>query len=93
MLAELTVFVVFGIVIGAVGRLMVVGGPTDGTGPWIGRGVLGALFGGLLGQAAGGFAPGATPAVLASFVGAIVFVALHFAKSWWASPQSGRFDA
>ena len=85
MLLAFVLFVVFGIVIGSVGRLMVVGGPSDRAATWIGRGFLGALFGGALGWAAGARAPNAvTDAVLASYVGAIVFVTLHFAKSWWS---------
>jgi uncharacterized membrane protein YeaQ/YmgE (transglycosylase-associated protein family) len=82
MLLELVVFVVLGIVIGAVGSITVVGVPRDATRHWIATGVSGALFGGFLGLVAGARAPDPTTgAVLASFVGAIVFLALRRARA------------
>ena len=82
MFGELVVFVVIGTVIGAVGRLMVVGGFGDRAAPWIGHGILGALVGGALGHLAGARAPdAATGALLASYVTAIVFVTVHWART------------
>jgi uncharacterized membrane protein YeaQ/YmgE (transglycosylase-associated protein family) len=89
MLVELVLFVVFGIVVGAIGRFMVVVGSGEPRGSWIGPGVLGAVLSGVAAYAAGARAPDAeTGAMLASFVGAIVFVTLHFARSWWRSSVS-----
>jgi hypothetical protein len=65
-----------GFVVGAIGRLMVVGGASDRTGPWVASGVIGAVLGGLLGYAAGARAPDAgTGALLAAYVGAIALAA------------------
>jgi uncharacterized membrane protein YeaQ/YmgE (transglycosylase-associated protein family) len=89
MLLELVLFVVLGSVVGSIGRFMVVGGWGARAAPWMRLGVLGALFGGILARVAGARAPDpATGAVLASFVGAVVFVALHFARSWWPEPRA-----
>jgi uncharacterized membrane protein YeaQ/YmgE (transglycosylase-associated protein family) len=83
MFSELVVFAVFGVVIGAVGRLLVVGDSPSGVGSWIAHGVLGAFLGGALGLVGGARAPdAATGACLASYVGAIGAVALHHARVW-----------
>jgi uncharacterized membrane protein YeaQ/YmgE (transglycosylase-associated protein family) len=89
LLVELVVSVVFGIVIGAIGRLLVVGASQDRAAPWIRRGLLGALLGGLIGRVAGVRAPdAATGAFLASYVGAIVSVTLYHARAMYRSAPS-----
>jgi uncharacterized membrane protein YeaQ/YmgE (transglycosylase-associated protein family) len=80
-LGQLLLFVILGFVVGAIGRLTVVGGENERVAPWIENGVVGAVLGGLGGHVAGARAPDAgTGALLAAFVGAIVLSVLAWSQ-------------
>lgn len=72
-------FLIFGLVVGALARLIV---PGKEPGGWLVSmllGVTGALLGGFLGRAAGLYRAGEAPGFLMSLLGAIVVVAIYHA--------------
>jgi uncharacterized membrane protein YeaQ/YmgE (transglycosylase-associated protein family) len=78
---QVLLYLILGTVIGALARLVVLGGVKRPPSRWIASGVIGALIGGVVGRvAAAGAADPDTVSLLGSFVGAVVGVDIYRIK-------------
>jgi uncharacterized membrane protein YeaQ/YmgE (transglycosylase-associated protein family) len=74
---DLLLFLIFGLVVGALARLIVPGKEPGGWVVSMALGVAGAFAGGLLGRAAGWYREGESAGFIVSLIGAIVLVAAY----------------
>ena len=70
-------WIVFGLVVGAIAKLLMPGRDPGGWIVTILLGIAGALLGGWVGQAAGWYRPGESAGFLMSVLGAIVLLAIY----------------
>lgn len=70
-------WIVFGLIVGALAKLVMPGNDPGGIIVTILLGIAGALVGGLIGRAMGFYGPDQTAGYLLSIVGAIVLLALY----------------
>lgn len=70
-------WIVFGLIVGALAKLVMPGNDPGGIIVTILLGIAGALVGGLIGRAMGFYGPDQTAGYLMSIVGAIVLLALY----------------
>ncbi len=76
---HLLLFLVFGLIVGALARMVVPGKEPGGWVISMGIGVAGALLAGVAGHALGFYQEGETAGFFMSFAGAVVLVALYHA--------------
>ena len=74
---DLLLFLIFGLVVGALARLIVPGKEPGGWVVSMALGVAGAFAGGLLGRAVGWYREGESAGFIVSLIGAIVLVAAY----------------
>jgi uncharacterized membrane protein YeaQ/YmgE (transglycosylase-associated protein family) len=74
---EIISWIVFGLIVGALAKLVMPGNDPGGFIVTILLGIAGAVVGGLIGRATGFYGPGQTAGYLMSIVGAIVLLALY----------------
>ena len=74
---DLILFLLFGLLVGAVARLLVPGRQSGGWGVSMLLGVAGAFVGGLVGRALGFYREGETAGFLMSVIGAVVLVVIY----------------
>jgi uncharacterized membrane protein YeaQ/YmgE (transglycosylase-associated protein family) len=72
---DLLLFLIFGLIVGALARLIVPGKEPGGWVVSMALGVAGAFAGGLLGRAVGWYREGESAGFIVSLIGAIVLVA------------------
>ena len=70
-------WILFGLIVGALAKLVMPGRDPGGIIVTMLLGIAGALLGGFLGQAFGFYGPGETAGFLMSFLGAVVLLALY----------------
>jgi uncharacterized membrane protein YeaQ/YmgE (transglycosylase-associated protein family) len=78
---HLIAFLIFGLIVGALARLIVPGREPGGWVVSMLLGVLGAFVGGFLGRAFGLYGPGQTAGFIMSLIGAILVVAIYHAAT------------
>jgi uncharacterized membrane protein YeaQ/YmgE (transglycosylase-associated protein family) len=74
---DLLLFLIFGLIVGALARLIVPGKEPGGWVVSMALGVAGAFAGGLLGRAVGWYREGESAGFIVSLIGAIVLVAAY----------------
>jgi len=74
---EILSWILFGLVVGALAKLVMPGNDPGGIIVTILLGIAGALLGGFLGRAMGLIGPGQTAGWIAAFVGAIILLVLY----------------
>jgi uncharacterized membrane protein YeaQ/YmgE (transglycosylase-associated protein family) len=74
---DLIVFLLFGLLVGAVARLLVPGRQPGGWGVSLLLGVAGAFLGGLLGRAVGLYREGESAGFIMAVLGSVLLVALY----------------
>ncbi len=72
-------FILFGLIVGAVARMIMPGHEPGGWGFSILLGIAGSFLGGLIGHALGLYGPGQTAGFFMSVVGAMILVGLYHA--------------
>jgi len=70
-------WILFGLIVGALAKLVMPGRDPGGIIVTILLGIAGAVLGGFLGQAMGLYGPGEAAGFLMSFVGAVILLALY----------------
>ena len=70
-------WVVFGLIVGVVAKLLMPGKDPGGIIVTAGLGIVGALVGGFLGQAVGLYAPGQPAGIVVSVVGAVLVLFVY----------------
>jgi uncharacterized membrane protein YeaQ/YmgE (transglycosylase-associated protein family) len=70
-------WILFGLIVGALAKLVMPGRDPGGIIVTILLGIAGALLGGFVGQAMGFYGPGEAAGFLMSFIGAVVLLALY----------------
>jgi uncharacterized membrane protein YeaQ/YmgE (transglycosylase-associated protein family) len=71
------VWIVFGLIVGAVAKLIMPGRDPGGIIVTMILGIVGALLGGWLGQAVGWYAPGEPAGFIMAVIGAIIVLAIY----------------
>lgn len=70
-------WIVFGLVVGALAKLVMPGRDPGGIFVTIGLGIVGALLGGLLGRAVGWYGPGEGAGFVMALLGALILLGLY----------------
>jgi uncharacterized membrane protein YeaQ/YmgE (transglycosylase-associated protein family) len=70
-------WIIFGLIVGALAKLLMPGRDPGGIIVTILLGIVGALLGGLLGRAMGFYGPGEAAGLVMSLIGAIILLSLY----------------